>query len=113
MGIFEALFDGIQYIADWLTIDDGIYAFFEDLLKQLTAWYVVSKLKFMLWTLNFSWGVASQIMFNLGVGNYISQAFSGLDPVLMGYLNFFRVPESLNLIIQAFTTRVTLRVMGW
>lgn len=113
MGIFSSILEALQFIADWFTLDDGIYAFFEELLQQIAAWYVVAKLKFMLWTLNFSWGVASQIMFNLGIGTYISSAFSSLDPVLMGYLNFFRVPEGLNLIIQAYITNITLRVMGW
>ena len=113
MGVFESIFDALQFIADWFVTDTGIYGFFEELLQELVAWIVIAKLEFTLWTLKFSWGVAQQIMFNLGIGSYISQAFNGIDSVLMGYLNFFRIPESINMIVQALITRVTLRVMGW
>jgi hypothetical protein len=113
MDFLSDIAGGIQWIADWLNGDTGIYAFFEELLQEAVAWMVIAKLEFMLWTLQFSWGVAKQIMFNLGLGEYLSEAFRGLDPKLMGYLNFFRVPESVNMLVQAYITRFTLRVMGW
>ncbi|HEX7763668.1 MAG TPA: DUF2523 family protein [Cellvibrio sp.] len=111
MEVVVNILNGIQWLVDYFNA--GIYDFFHDLLEELVAWLVIAKLQAMLWTMQFSWGVAKQIMINLSIGDYIALGFSGLDPVLMGYLNFFRVPESLNLIIQAITTRVTLRVMGW
>lgn len=111
MEILSFIFNGIQWLVDYF--NEGIYGFFHELLEEIVAWLVIAKLQAMLWTMQFSWGVAKQIMINLNIGDYISLGFSSLDPVLMGYLNFFRVPESLNLIVQAIATRVTLRVMGW
>ncbi len=105
--------DGVQWLVDWLNGDEGIYGFFEELLQEAVAWMVIAKLEFMLWSLKFSWGVASQIIFNLGIGEHLANAFSSLDPVLMGYVNFFRIPEAVNMILQAYITRLTLRVMGW
>lgn len=113
MEFLSDLSSGIKWIVDWLNGDDGIYSFFEELLQEAVAWLVIAKLEFMLWSLKFSWSVASQIIFNLGIGEHLSNAFSSLDPVLMGYLNFFRVPEAVNILIQAYITRLTLRVMGW
>lgn len=109
---FLSKFDaGITWIRNWLNHD--VYGFFEETMQELVAWFVIAKLEFMLWTIQFSWGVAKQIMFNFGVGDYVAEAFSGLDPVLMGYLNFFRIVEAINMIIQAVITRITLKVMGW
>ncbi len=111
MEILFQILDGILFFIDW--IYTGIYSFVEEVMQELVAWLVIAKLQGMLFMMEFSWGVAKQIMVNLNIGEYIDQGFSNLDPVLMGYLNFFRVPESLNLIVQAIATRVTLRVMGW
>lgn len=111
MEILFQILDGILFFIDW--IYTGIYDFVEEVMQELVAWLVIAKLQGMLFLMEFSWGVAKQIMVNLNIGDYINQGFSDLDPVLMGYLNFFRVPESLNLIVQAIATRVTLRVMGW
>lgn len=111
METLTALIDGIFFVMEWLY--SGIYEFVEEVMQELVAWLVIAKLQGMLFMMEFSWGVAKQIMVNLNIGEYIDQGFSNLDPVLMGYLNFFRVPESLNLIVQAIATRVTLRVMGW
>lgn len=111
MEILFQILDGILFFIDW--IYTGIYDFVEEVMQELVAWLVIAKLQGMLFLMEFSWGVAKQIMVNLNIGDYINQGFSNLDPVLMGYLNFFRVPESLNLIVQAIATRVTLRVMGW
>lgn len=108
--LFEII-EGIRFFVEW--IYTGIYTFIEEFLQELVAWLVIAKLQGMLVLMEFSWGVAKQIMVNLNIGEYIDQGFSNLDPVLMGYLNFFRVPESLNLIVQSIATRVTLRVMGW
>lgn len=111
METVKQILEGIRFIIDWFYT--GIYDFIIEVFEELVAWIVVAKLQTMLFLMEFSWGVAKQIMFNLNIGDYISMGFSTIDPVLMGYLNFFRVPESINLIVQAIVTRLTLRVMGW
>lgn len=111
MEFIQTIIDGITWIIDFIYV--GIYDFIQEVMQELVAWLVIAKLQTMLFLMEFSWGVAKQIMVNLNIGDYIQEGFSGLDPVLMGYLNFFRIPESLNLIVQAIATRVTLKVMGW
>ncbi len=111
MEIFKVIYDGFLFIIQF--IYTGVYEFVEEVLQELVAWMVIAKLQGMLFMMEFSWGVAKQIMINLNIGDYIQTGFNGLDPVLMGYLNFFRVPESINLIVQAIATRLTLKVMGW
>lgn len=111
MEFLNVIYDGFMWFIQFVYV--GIYDFLHEVFEEFIAWYVIAQLKGMLVLMEFSWGVGKQIMINLNVGDYIQEGFSSLDPVLMGYLNFFRVPEGLNLIIQAIATRVTLRVMGW
>lgn len=111
MEFLKVIYEGFLWIIQF--IYTGIYDFVEEVLQELVAWLVIAKLQGMLVLMEFSWGVAKQIMINLNIGDYINQGFNQLDPVLMGYLNFFRVPESINLIVQALATRLTLSVMGW
>jgi hypothetical protein len=111
MEFLQTIVDGISFMVEFIYV--GIYDFIQEVMQEVVAWLVIAKLQSMLFLMEFSWGVAKQIMINLNIGDYIQAGFNGLDPVLMGYLNFFRVPESLNLIIQAIATRVTLKVMGW
>lgn len=111
MEIFQVVYDGFLWIIQFIYA--GIYDFVEEVMQELVAWIVIAKLQGMLFMMEFSWGVAKQIMINLNIGDYIQEGFSGLDPVLMGYLNFFRIPESINLIVQAIGTRLTLTLMGW
>lgn len=107
----ETITQAFQWLIDFF--NTGIYLFFEDLLKEAVAWLVISKIEFQIWSLGFSWDVAKTIMFNLNVSGYIQSAWSSLDGRTLGYLTFFRVPDALNLLIQAYITRITLAVMGW
>lgn len=111
MEFINDIIDGVYFFIEWIQV--GIYTFFEDLLKELVAWIVISKIKFQIWALTFSWDVAKTIIFNLNIGSYINTAYNSLDSVLLAYLNYFRVPDAINLIIQALVTRMTLNVMGW
>ena len=111
MDFFGQVIDGVNWILQWL--NSGIYGFVEEAFKELTAWFVVMKIKTMIFMLHFSWGVASTIMENLNLGSYINSAFSSLDSRLMSYITCCRVPESLNLILQAIITRITLSIIGW
>lgn len=111
MDFINSIVDGINYLLDWL--QNGIYVFFEDWFKEAVAWFVIAQIKFKIWAVQFSWEVAKTIMLNLNIGGLLQSGFNQVDPVLLGYLNYFRVPESINLIVQALLTRLTLAVMGW
>lgn len=107
----DAIAQALQVISDWL--DLGIYDFFGQVFKELVAWIVIAKIKFQLWALTFSWEVAKTIIFNLHLTDYIQLAWNSFDSTTLGYLNFFKIPEALNILMQAYITRLTLAVMGW
>lgn len=111
IAFFNDIMEAIGSMIDFL--ENGIYEFFEEALKQLVAYLVISFIQFKIWALGFAWDVAKTIMGNLNVGAYIDSAMSQLDSDLVSYLNFFRMLDALNLIIQAYITRITMHVMRW
>lgn len=107
----ETLVEGIQWIIDFF--NTGIYEFAKDLLEELVAWLVIAKIEFQIWAIQFSWDVAKTVLVNVGISAMVEQAWSSVDSSLMGYLTFFRLPDAFNVVFQAYTTKVVLRVMGW
>lgn len=107
----EFVEQALQAISDWL--DLGIFAFFAAFFKELVAWLVIAKIKIMIFTITFSWEVAKVIIFNLHLSNFIQTAWNSFDSITMGYLSFFKIPDCINVMVQAYITRLTLAVMGW
>jgi hypothetical protein len=107
----DQIIDGLQWLIDYF--NTGIYGFVKETLQEMVSWLVIAKLEAQIFMLEFSWGVAKNVLINLGVSQIIETAWSGIDSDIMGYLNFFRVPDALNIILQAYTTKIVLKVMGW
>ena len=107
----DALIDGVQWIIDFF--NTGLYAFVKETLQELVSWIVIAKLEFQIFMLEFSWGVAKNVLINLGISQLIDSSWAALDSDLLGYLTFFRVPEALNLRLNAYTTKIVLKTMGW
>lgn len=107
----DSFIDAIQYILDWLST--GIYVFFEEAFKEATAWYVVAVVKAKIYMVGFAWDVAKIVLENIGLSQFINTAWGSLNPKLIGYLTFFKMPEALNIVIQAYATRFVLTVIGW
>lgn len=107
----DSIIDAVQYFLDFFST--GIYSFAEDALKEATAWYVVGVVKAKIYMIGFAWDVAKIVLQNIGLSAFISEAWSHLDSQIVGYLTFFKVPDALNILIQARITRFVLSVIGW
>ncbi len=107
----DSIIDGFQWLIDWF--NTGIYEFARETMEELVAYIVIAKIEFQIFMLEFSWGVAQNVLVNIGVSQLLESAWSQLDSSLVGYLTFFRVPDALNIIFQAYTTKIVLKVMGW
>lgn len=101
----------MQEFFTWITtfFTSDIYQLITSAFAHLVEWLTLLKLHIMLWTIQFSWDVAVKAMANIGVTQAIQSAWSGLDSDIAQALMYFRVPDAINLIANAFGTRFVLK----
>jgi hypothetical protein len=90
----------------------GIYQFFTKFFAEFLKWSAVGWFKFKLQALTFSWDVASEILSSLNVSEQIETAFGQLDSNIVSIISFFRIPEAINIILSAYTTRLVMTFIG-
>lgn len=93
-------------------INTGIYDLMVKIFAQLVIWSTVAMFKFKLWMITFAWDTASQIMSDLNLSSYISNAFSSLDSEVLDVVIFFRIPDFVNITTTALITRYILNMIG-
>jgi hypothetical protein len=104
------LVDAMQFFADWLgDLKESSDAWFEHFLLWFAALYIEMKI----WTLEIAWGFSSAILESFNLGSIVSSAFSGIDSKTLLYLNFFRLIDCANLLLNAVVTRFILNLVGW
>lgn len=96
-----------NWISDFFT--SGIYKLITDSYASLIEWWLLSKLKWALWLLGFAWNIAQSLLANLGISSALSAAWGSLDSAVLQSLMFFRVPDVVNIMLSAFSTRFVLR----
>lgn len=104
--------DLLNFVTEWFST--GIYNFFTAAFASFMEWLILGSLEMKLWLLKFAWGTARVVLANLGVSNLLQQAWGQFDGDTASTLMFFRIPEGLNMILSAFTTRFVLKFLpGW
>lgn len=106
----ESVIDAISDFYSWL--NSGLYELITDAFAQLVIWITIAAIELKIFLIEFGWDVAQSIMANYGISDYINRAWGDLDSDLLGYLTFFRIPESLNIIFQALIAKFSLSVIG-
>lgn len=101
------MLDALQAIYNWLT--GGIYTFFTSAFQSLMEWLLVSALQYMLWAINFGWGIAQGIISDLQISQHLNAALGGFPPQVAGLLLYFKIPEVMLNITSAYITRFVLR----
>lgn len=100
-----------QFFADiW---DKDIYPFVTKYIAESIKASVIASLTAKIAALQFSWDIAKDLLDSLNVSSQITAAWSMLDSRILQLLTFFRIPEGLNLLISASTTRFVYRFMGF
>ena len=110
LDIWNAFVDFRQYIEDIRST--GIYQFFTKFFAEYIKWAIVGWYKFKFQSLVFAYDVASDILSSLNLKAVVQQTFSGLDFRIVQIISFFRIPEAINMILSAYTTRFVLNFMG-
>lgn len=109
--------DFLQQVIDFFNnvlafIHQGIYDFVTAAFAQFVIWSMVAMVEFKIMMIGFAWDVAQQILAQLDVSSYINAAFGSLEPTLFNFICFLKIPEAVNIIMSAYTTRYVLNFMG-
>lgn len=91
---------------------NGIYQFFTKWFAEFIKWYMVGWYKAKLQAITFAWDVAQELLASLNLSEHINIAFSALDSRVVQIISFFRIPEAINIVLSAYTTRFVLNFLG-
>lgn len=105
----EVLIDGINYL---VTFFGEINSWLESVFIELSSWVVVWYINAKIYAIQVAWSIAQSVLANTNISALIKNAWSGLDSTLVGYLTFFRLPEAINIMLQAHVTRFSMRLLG-
>lgn len=105
----EALVESFFVLMEF--IGTGIYDFVVEVFAYAVEWLAITKIQFLIFITQFSWDIASNIIANLGLSAAINSSWSTLDSDLLGYLTFFRIPEAINILIQAYIAKFVMRMI--
>lgn len=105
----------MEFIADffnWIALmHDQLQDVVADLFTKLSAWFVIAVTHAKIEGAKFAWGVAQEIMNSLNLSGTIDQYWGMIDSKIMGTITYLKIPDALNLILNAHLTRYVLSML--
>lgn len=95
--------EGLQAIYDFFVTDS--YSFIQNAFAQLLIWISTAWLQIKIASIQFAWGVAAAVIDNIGLTAVITQAWTNIDPQLLGILTKYKFVDGINMILNAVVTR--------
>ena len=107
--------DGVVHFfsAIWDWINSGVVDLLSDFVKWCMSWIVTAWIKMKLGALTWAWDVGKAVIQNLGVSQKVTEAMGFLSPEVAKALAFFKVPDAINMLMNAGITKFVLRIVGW
>lgn len=84
---------------------------FDSWSERAALWALVAYLEIKLAMLEFSYQIASALLENIGISEYLENAWNSLDSSLLTVFTYLRIPEGLNAIISAAVTRFVMDML--
>lgn len=106
-GYLDQVTGFFQYIWDFFS--KGIYDFVKDAFVVMTKALVYSWFQMQVFALQVAFEAAQGIVSDLGVSAAVRGYYGGLPGEVAGTMSFFGIPQCLNLIFSALSTRFVLR----
>ena len=106
----QSIIQFFDFIYQFVTT--GLYDFFTALFAQFIIYSSIALIKFKIYSITFAYDVAAQVMVQLDISSHINALWGSLNSNTLKVLTYFRIPEALNIVTQAYVTRFVLRFMG-
>jgi hypothetical protein len=106
-GFLDQIITFFQFIWDFFT--NGIYDLIKEAMVVLTKAAIYSFIQMQIFALQIAYEAAQDIVSNIGVSQQIKQMYSGMPGEVLSALSFFGIPQALNILFSALSTRFVLR----
>lgn len=103
------MFEFLQSISDF--VQQGIYDFAQEAFKYAITTGLIAYVKAQLWGLTFAWEIGQSLLQAFNVSGQIAGAFGALNSNISSALFFFRVPESVSILLSAGATRFVMNMV--
>ncbi|MGR1220038.1 DUF2523 family protein [Metapseudomonas otitidis] len=103
----DQIINFFQYI--WTFLSQGIYDFLKDALVVATKAAIYSYFTSMSFLVEISFTAAKEIVQALGLSSAVRSAFAALPAPVASALNYFGIPQALNILFSALSTRFVMR----
>lgn len=111
--MLQAILDALTWITDFAS---GVSGLIVDFVYQAFTWCAAKAFilwcESKIWMLGVAWDIASQVLRDLNVGSEVANAFGALPANMQSTASWLRVPEGINLVLNALTTKLVLRWMN-
>lgn len=99
----------------WLQMFDSFfstdaYGWVDTFFERAAAWVIYSWIDFKIWSLQFSYNVASMVIESLGVTQEIESRLSGMSSEIYAFVSWLRIIEALNIIFSAHAATMIMRL---
>lgn len=99
------------FIAIFEFLNNGIVEFFISFGAYMSDGLTVLFISVCLTTLDFIWAIFRVLLVDLDISHRLSTSFDSFNSDTLNMILFFKIPESLSMILSAFVTRFVMRLI--
>ena len=108
-GDLGTVFDFLSDTAEWF--GNGMYHAADNLFQRIAAWVIVWMIEAKLFMLQIGMELSELFINSLGISQAINNAFNSLDSNIAALVMFLRIPEAINILLSAYTTRFVMSLI--
>ena len=101
-----SVFDALTEITAWFS--NGLYESADSIFQRIAAWVIVWMLEAKLFMLSLGLEIAELFIDALGISEVLNSAFASLDSKVANFVTYLKIPEAINILISAYTTRFVM-----
>lgn len=99
----DNLVDAFNWFINFLS-GNGEISIWEHITAYLFIWWM----KVQIYGITFAWGVAEAVIDQLSITQTINSTFANIDGNIKAFMTILKVPDGLNLLVQAHVTRLVM-----
>jgi len=109
-----SMWDGVLNYFDMIKefITDGIFELLTSFIAFLVSKLTILYFKIMIFLTSVFWESSKLILENLNISGQINSLWGELNSDVLAYFTALRIPEAINMVLNAIVTRFSLSMWG-